>query len=572
MKKLICVIMALLMVAAVFAGCGAQTPAATDAPETKAPETKAPETKTPETAAPDEGNDGPDAEEDPLKINLPIVDSPVYVSLWTTVNPTAMTFIDNLDDNLTWAKIFENTNIYFESTCVAGNVGKDQFNILVGGGELPDVLGGVKNFYTGGMVNAYTDEIIIDLKDLIDEYCPNYLARLDEYGAYNATLTDEGNALSIYRIIGSSVSDKGLALRTDWLKEFNMSMPETFDELHDYMAAAKEKYDATIYLNYIGMTNENEFNAGFGTSIFYNTTASTYPAIVRDGKVELSWQSDGYREYLEMMNEWYSEGLVWKDFPTGVKGWITLNDGALSEFLGGRISVAQMEMGDITALPQQAHEGQSGMTLAALPCPVKNAGDKIHVKGATNAASPGWCITTACSDENTVYALKLLDYLYSDEGALLSTFGIEGETYEMKDGVPVYTDLILNDPDGRAVKTMINIYCVDDMPQFVMAEKNQSLYTAEQMEASDTWKSNLDGEWQYPGGSISMTADEAGALGDLIGDLETYVYENMVKFIVGEKDPADDAQWAEFQKMIVDMKGDELRTVLQNAYDRFLKR
>lgn len=27
-------------------------------------------------------------------------------------------------------------------------------------------------------------------------------------------------------------------------------------------------------------------------------------------------------------------------------------------------------------------------------------------------------------------------------------------------------------------------------------------------------------------------------------------YENMVKFIVGEKDPADDAQWAEFQKTI----------------------
>jgi len=336
--------------------------------------------------------------------------------------------------------------------------------------------------------------------------------------------------------------------------------------------AACTEANATLYLNYIGITNENELNAGYGTCLMYNTTASTYPAAVKDGKVELSWLSDGYRQYLTMMNQWYAEGLVWQDFPTGVKGWITLNDAALSDFLGGKIAVAQMEMGDIAALPQQAHEGQSGMTLAALTCPVEKAGDKIHVKGAANNASVGWCLTTSCSDQNAVYALKLLDYLYSDEGALLSTFGIEGETYTMVNGVPTYTDLILKDPDGRAVKTMINIYCVDDMPQYVLPEKNSSLYTPEQLAVSDTWLSNLDGAWQYPGSRISLTADEAGRLGDLIGDLETYVNENMVKFIVGEKNPADDGQWSEFQSQITAMKGGDLTAILQAAYDRYLQR
>ena len=43
---------------------------------------------------------------------------------------------------------------------------------------------------------------------------------------------------------------------------------------------------------------------------------------------------------------------------------------------------------------------------------------------------------------------RLLDYAYSEAGATLYNFGTEGESYTVVDGQPVYTDLVLNNPDG----------------------------------------------------------------------------------------------------------------------------
>jgi putative aldouronate transport system substrate-binding protein len=49
---------------------------------------------------------------------------------------------------------------------------------------------------------------------------------------------------------------------------------------------------------------------------------------------------------------------------------------------------------------------------------------------------------------------KLLDYAYSKEGNLLINFDIPGESYELVDGQPQYTDDMLNHEDGfsNAVK------------------------------------------------------------------------------------------------------------------------
>ena len=54
MNRIIALMLAALLLAAVFAGCAREkTPETTKAPETQAPETRAPETKAPETQAPE---------------------------------------------------------------------------------------------------------------------------------------------------------------------------------------------------------------------------------------------------------------------------------------------------------------------------------------------------------------------------------------------------------------------------------------------------------------------------------------------------------------------------------------
>ena len=45
--------------------------------------------------------------------------------------------------------------------------------------------------------------------------------------------------------------------------------------------------------------------------------------------------------------------------------------------------------------------------------------------------------------------LQFFDYFYTDEGYLLANYGIEGESYDLIDGVPTWSDYIMNNPDGE---------------------------------------------------------------------------------------------------------------------------
>ena len=51
----------------------------------------------------------------------------------------------------------------------------------------------------------------------------------------------------------------------------------------------------------------------------------------------------------------------------------------------------------------------------------------------------------------TQLAAKVLDYGYSEKGRMLYNFGIEGESYEMVDAYPKYTEKIINNPDGLSM-------------------------------------------------------------------------------------------------------------------------
>ena len=58
-------------------------------------------------------------------------------------------------------------------------------------------------------------------------------------------------------------------------------------------------------------------------------------------------------------------------------------------------------------------------------------------------------VTTSCPEDKLITALKWLNYGYSEEGLVYWNYGTEGETFILDDnGIPQWTDLILNDADG----------------------------------------------------------------------------------------------------------------------------
>ena len=66
------------------------------------------------------------------------------------------------------------------------------------------------------------------------------------------------------------------------------------------------------------------------------------------------------------------------------------------------------------------------MNLAPVNPPVKNEGDEIHIRLRDSYTSGNTAISADC--ENWEVAMRWLDYLYTEEGALLANYGVEGDT------------------------------------------------------------------------------------------------------------------------------------------------
>ena len=64
--------------------------------------------------------------------------------------------------------------------------------------------------------------------------------------------------------------------------------------------------------------------------------------------------------------------------------------------------------------------------------------------------------------------LHALDYLFTDEGAVFSSYGIEGLSYELNsEGKPEFTDIVSANPDGIPVRAAMGYFCNPGLPGYI---------------------------------------------------------------------------------------------------------
>lgn len=507
---------------------------------------------------------------------LPITEEPTYVSLYCTMEAGSMAYIDGLSDVLAYQKSFELTNVYLETTTITSTAAKESYNIMFNSGEYCDILARVSMYYSGGLASALSDGIIIDVKDLIYEYCPNYLGYMEELDCVKAQTLDTGEIAGFTTLgdgAASAMTDIGMGLRSDWLQELGMEVPETYDELHDVLSAFKNKYGAVLYLNNTGSDNRNFITAGYDAFITSAAGQSGGWSVV-DGKVRFDWIEDSTRAYYSMMNKWHEEGLVWEDFVTGKAGWLSNNKASLELLLDGKIGVGLMSLSDLDNLPANALPGQEGMTLAAMPIPTQTRGQEIKAikRDPTGSGNAVWCISGDCPEEKYEIICKYVDFWYSDTGIELGNWGVEGVTFNKDaNGEYSFTDLIVNDPDERSMNTMIALHLLDGTPYYSLGARTLAAYTDQQLENGYLWRRNVTAEYGY-WNCYTMTPDESSEYSKVFGDISTYYTEMAVKFIVGDEDVDNDEVWNTYLATMKEMGYEACRDIKQAAYDRFQKK
>jgi putative aldouronate transport system substrate-binding protein len=482
----------------------------------------------------------------------------VKLTYWTKLDPKVSPHSKTLADTEFAKQLEKETGIKVEWLHPAQGQETEQFNIMIASGELPDIIDRYwTNAYAGGPDKAIDDKIILRLNEVIDKYAPNYKKVLEaDKTLSKLAKSDKGNIYSFGFIRGDDIltTYSGPILREDWLKELNLKLPETLDEFETVLKAFKEKKN-TQYPYTQGKGLDGNFVAGaFGFNLGY---------YLENGKVAYGPLNSKLKEYLTVMNRWYKDGILDKNFAANDGNAVKANmlnskSGAFIGMLGGGIGTYVNAMKD----------KDPKFSLIGCQYPVLNKGDKVKFAQKDAMLGAEAAITAKC--KNPEIAARLLDYGYSEKGSMLYNFGTENVSYKMVNGYPTYQDVIMNNPDKLAIgEAMAKYTRVSYDGPFVQRKEylEQFMVLPQQKETLKLWSKIDVSQSQYP--VATLTTEESAEASKLEGDINTYVDEMMLKFIMGAE-PLTNID--KFQAQLKSMKVDRVIELRQAAVDRYNKR
>lgn len=577
-KRLLALLLVIAMLCVLMAGCGSSSTETTDTDTDTQQETTTEEAadeaaEEAQTAAADDTSEPAEeaAEAEPeeaeaeaeettvteTEIVLPLSDGSVTYTVWMGISPSAMNYITTLAENQTYIEWMERTGVNLEFEHFHPDNQETQFSLIVSTGDYPDVMNGVANSYTGGPDAAIEQEVFIDHTELMQEYAPNYWSIItSDEDLWDAVSTAEDQIAGFYSLYSTPMlNDSGYLIRQDYLDDLGLDTPTTTSELYDVLTAFRDEKGVTDGL-FVQSDGVCEFVLGaFGIGIGYYLDGDT----VKYGPIE-----DSFKDYLTYMNQLYTEGLLYEDFPFYGEQRMFTDRGMIGE---GSVAVFASETTEMVSLAEFSDD-ENFLLKAIAPLVNEETGVATATEAAPSRADDiRWSITTGC--ENPELLVQMIDYLYTEEGSLLANYGIEGITYELgDDGEPLLTDLIVNNPDGLDYRTAMFLNLMDTGPFLINEKRGTQDYTAEQLSSRDDWVgTNTDYSGVIPDkASLSQTENEE--LGQYETDIETYMDEWVVKFILGE------TSLDEFDTYVEGMKSLNVERCIelyQQAYDRYLE-
>lgn len=440
----------------------------------------------------------------------------------------------------------------------------EAFNLKLSSGDFEDIVEYKWSSYAGGPAQAIADGVIIDLAPYIKEgLAPNFKKVLDENPEIaKQVTTDEGQIFCFPAIGEKSVNvTSGYYFRQDMLEKVNMEAPTTIDEWEAVLTAFKDELGVEKPLSGTAANFIGTFSWIAGA---FDTYSGYY---VRDGKVQYGFLDESYKDYIATINKWYEAGIIDAE--------IFGNDSSIvnSNLLNDRSAVGFGYIGSaIGTLTNSAAETNPDFKLVGVQYPVLEKGDepKFINRSWDVRTDHAAAITTAC--ENVEAAIRFLDFWYSEEGSLMKNFGTEGVSYEMIDGYPTYTDLILKNPDGYSISDALGGYTRAANPSVGLIDVRyyeQYYQLEEQVEAMYTWNEYADNAISVLMPSVTPTSDESEELAVIENAVKTYVEEELTKFIMGLRNMEE---WDSFIETVKGMNVERAIEIRQGAYDRYMAR
>lgn len=476
----------------------------------------------------------------------------VSFSFFAKFPNTYQQIMKDYNDNIVYQELEKETGVHINWVHPPENQMQEKFTLMIGSGDYTDLIQD-DNSYPGGPDKAIQDKVYLRLNELIDEHAPNFKKILDTYPEIKKEITtDEGNIYGFPMIeLEQRPAWYGPVIRQDWLDELNLPTPETLDDWYTVLKAFKDKKGATapFSLDNNGYPANDAFVGAFGVnSGFFQV----------DNIIKYAPLEQGYKDYLVMMNKWYSEGLVDRDFATSG------NQNKEKYLATGKTGATMFGFYELDRLEKIS--GDPKMKLVAMPYPSLKKGEKPHFRQ-YNGHIRGNYVAISSKAKHVEEAVKWLDYFYSPEGQVLANYGIEGETYTKEGDKYLFTDIVTKNKEGVKPNIALAKYTLQGASTVRDWSREMFLYTQTENEACSIWNDSATADYLLP--PFTMNPAEGEENSKIMSDINTYVSEMALRFIIGD---ASFDTYDQFVQKVKSMNIDRAIELQQAALDRYQAR
>lgn len=522
---------------------------------------------------------------------------------------------------------FNGKNIDLKFSVPISGSERDNFNTLLMTEDYCKVFD--MSYCTSSPEELVNDGIIWDLTPYMKEYMPHYMEIIENDPSlapyvYNI-VNGEKKVLSLYSITYEILGNfMGLNYRRDWVAKYGKNPftgvaftygytdPADYNTYYDDVVFPNGTSDPIYVSDWEWMFGIFEkaiadlgITDGYCISLYfkgYSEAGGNFASAFdggtqmwfrdKSGNAAFNGSSEAMKTYIQMMNSWYKKGWLDKNFAEHTSDQVfaidsaKINSGKIGAFIGRRGNTGgQMDNGD-------------KLTKGIMIYGARPVINDVYGSDAMKYNEPyslyqysrlrgNLCISKKASEEDLKTILSMLDYLYTEEGGCLLAFGMTKEqndvlqdpTYAkynltngafnreiLADGSIAYhrDEKLLDDNDlasaMAAKRTAIGYYSKGFIPAL-----NES-YTKCALQAMAEW------DYYYNTGYIDkalrnqFTSDEAATYSKVYANIDTYMSQNIPKFITGALD-VNGVDWDNYVKMLNKYSPNKVTAIYQRVFD-----
>jgi len=434
---------------------------------------------------------------------------------------------------------------------------REKINLILASGDLPDAI--VRAAVTPDDVAKYGPQgTFVPLEGLVKDWGENLNGLFTKYPeALGSSLAGDGHMYALPAIVTleAARTDKHW-LNKKWIDKLGLQVPNTFDEFKKVLIAFRDKDpNGNGKADEIPMTARG-FNDSFDNLIrghvgsFGLNSQFGYWVNLENDRVKIWAGDDRLKELLKIFADYYREKLLDNNFVGQTA----------QEFL------SKHNPDVVGYFPNQADDTFTKYSADFIGiAPFLGPTGKRGVHNNPVARDFGtFVVTNVCKTPEA--AVRWVDYFYGKDGSRFFRMGVEGKTYnKTADGQYVYTDEIMKDPRGTgATIGQFTIWPQGGAPHLIDNENSIAVNSAATSRAQAALQPYLDKP--VYGIPIFSPEDQAAAVA-VRTDLDTYVKENVARFITGAQ---DFSQWDAYVAGLEKIGIKKLDALYQKAYDRMV--